>query len=297
MSTTLPFALPTPADADGAPEWTGTAFALGDQRRRVLAFDVGQSGWSDELTSFEDEHAGGDHFTGVASRRHTLVQLQRHLTAARPVILEIGCSSGYFLRAALAAMPQACVVGADYVRGPLERLGADLAQVPLMQFDLTRCPLPSGTFDAIVLLNVLEHIEHDDVAVAQVARLLKPGGIAVIEVPAGPKLYDAYDALLHHHRRYAMRGLTRLVEGAGLSIVERSHLGFLAYPAFWVAKKLTRLDNPVRSEDRVQRVAATIAATKRVNAIGGAIMATEALLRRAVYLPFGIRCLLTCRKP
>jgi hypothetical protein len=148
-----------------------------------------------------------------------------------------------------------------------------------------------------VLLNVLEHIEHDDVAIAQIARLLKPGGVAVIEVPAGPKLYDTYDALLKHHRRYAMRGLTRLVEDAGLQVVERSHLGFLAYPAFWVAKKLTRLDHPERSEDRVHRIAGIIAATRRINAIGGAVMACDALLRRAVYLPFGIRCLITCRKP
>jgi SAM-dependent methyltransferase len=289
--------LPKPVGADGTPEWTGTAFALGTQQHRILAFEVGQSGWSDDLTSFEDEHAGADHFIGVASRLHTLKQLHRHLDAARPVILEIGCSSGHFLRPAMAAMPHACFVGADYVRGPLERLGAELVHVPLLQFDLTNCPLPSGAFDAIVLLNVLEHIERDDLAIAHVARLLKPGGIAVIEVPAGPKLYDAYDALLHHYRRYAMRGLRRLVEGSGLTIAERSHLGFLPYPAFWLAKKLERLDNPTQSEERMRRVAGKIAATRRANAVGGALMAFEALLRRAFYLPFGIRCLVTCRKP
>ena len=43
-----------------------------------------------------------------------------------------------------------------------------------------------------MLLNVLEHIDDHSSAIAQVARVLKPGGVAVVEVPAGPHLYDTY---------------------------------------------------------------------------------------------------------
>jgi SAM-dependent methyltransferase len=63
----------------------------------------------------------------------------------------------------------------------------------LLHFDLRHCPLPDGSFDGVILLNVLEHIKEDAAALRQIARILKPGGIAAIEVPAGRGLYDIYD--------------------------------------------------------------------------------------------------------
>jgi SAM-dependent methyltransferase len=297
MGASLPFALPAPGQTSEAPVWTGAEFVVGDMRCRVLCFPIGVSGWSDDLTAFHDDTAGADHFIDVASRRHTLGALARCVSGRAPVVLEIGCSSGHFLRLLQAEMPEAIVVGADYVRAPLEQIAESVASVPLLQFDLTQCPLPANTFDAVVLLNVLEHIERDDLAMAHVARILKPGGVAMIEVPAGPGLYDAYDALLHHHRRYTMRGLTALARGARLDIVARSHLGFLMYPAFWVAKKISRLRGAAPPAAQEQQVAASILATRRANPLGNAIMAAEAGLRHLAYLPVGIRCLLTCRKP
>src|SRR6202011_4777481 len=113
-----------------------------------------------------------------ASRRHTLGQLRRWLAAESPVIIDIGCSSGLMLDLLRREFPHASILGADYVRGPLEALARERAGVPLLQFDLTSCPLPDMSFDGIVLLNVLEHIEDDEAALAHVARILKPGGIA-----------------------------------------------------------------------------------------------------------------------
>jgi hypothetical protein len=72
----------------------------------------------------------------------------------------------------------------------------------------------------VVLVNVLEHFEDDAAAVSHVARVLKPGGVAVIEVPAGPQLFDVYDKYLQHFRRYQLADLCRLVERAGLQVIE-----------------------------------------------------------------------------
>jgi tRNA G46 methylase TrmB len=61
--------------------------------------------------------AGRDHFIDVASRAHALAQVKRAVRASSPVVLEVGCSSGYFLEQLCAAMPQARIVGADYPLG------------------------------------------------------------------------------------------------------------------------------------------------------------------------------------
>ena len=113
--------------------------------------------------------------------------------------------------------------------------------VPLIQLDLTHSPLPDNQLDAIVALNVLEHIDDDQKAMAEIARMLKPGGIAVIEVPAGPGLYDFYDAHLLHYRRYSRSSLRQMASGLGLEELEASHLGFFLYPPFALMKKRNRL--------------------------------------------------------
>ena len=91
--------------------------------------------------------------------------------------------------------------------------------------------------DAVVTLNVLEHIDDDERALRQIHRILKPGGLAVIEVPAGPQLYDVYDKLLMHHRRYTLCGLSRLARTVGFELLTQSHLGVFVYPAFWLVKQ------------------------------------------------------------
>lgn len=291
----LPFDLPSIHGE--RPVWTGGDFVIGQDRARVLAIgDISPSGWSDELGGMLHQVAEDDLFIDRASRRHALSELMRHLRVEAPVILEVGVGSGRVIQAIRAAFPKGCVIGADYSLPTLTTLAASLKGIPLLQLDLTRCYLPDGAFDAIVILNVLEHIEQDDEALRQIARILKPGGIAVIEVPAGPDLFDAYDRALMHFRRYSMRELRRRIIAAGLEVVSHSHLGALIYPAFWAAKKLSRRRAMAEPATTRQHLTRSNAASRRVNRVGYRLMALEAWLRRGIYFPAGIRCLVTCRK-
>ena len=128
-------------------------------------YGIGTSGWTDELTSFHEDTAGANHPIDRASRRDAIGQLRRHIHENAPTILEVGCSSGFMLHEIRRHFPEAGVIGADYVRRPLDVLAAEMPEVPLLQFDLTQCPLPDQSIDAVVLLNVLEHIEDDAAAV------------------------------------------------------------------------------------------------------------------------------------
>jgi hypothetical protein len=199
-------AFPWPPIDLRTPDWMGNGFRIGNRLTPVLQYEAGPSGWSESLTSMHEEATNaGKHPIDLASRQHARTLVKRYLRtpAAEAVLLEAGCSSGYLLEELVADWPDSLVVGSDYIVGPLERLAKRMPQVPLLQFDLVKCPLPSSHVDAVVLLNVLEHIEDDVAAVAQVVRILKPGGLAVIEVPAGPRLYDGYDRHLKHCRRFA----------------------------------------------------------------------------------------------
>ncbi len=77
-----------------------------------------------------------------------------------------------------------------------------------------------GPLDAIVLVNVLEHIE-DDAAIARRAlAALRPGGALLLFVPAGPKLFGSLDVAFDHFRRYERRGLTSLLEESGFDLAD-----------------------------------------------------------------------------
>jgi SAM-dependent methyltransferase len=288
----LTFPWPAPPGSGTQPVWTGRGFRVGPETVPVLSYRVSTSGWTDELTSFHEENAGADHFIDRASRGHALAQVKRHARGPNPVVLEVGCSSGFFLEDLRRALPHAFVIGSDYVRGPLDLLAQRLPDVPLLQFDLVHCPLPAESVDVVVLLNVLEHIEDDAAAVRQLRRILRPGGAVVIEVPAGPHLYDVYDKVLMHFRRYRLSGLCRLLEASGLRVAHASSLGTLLYPGFWYVKRKNKryLSEPEEVQRRV--VARAIRKTGRNRLLEG-VMWVEGVLRRAVPLPFGIRCLTT----
>jgi SAM-dependent methyltransferase len=287
---------PWPAlDHGPAPVWTGRGFLLGDASIPVLSYRTGESGWTDDLTSFHEDTAGSDHPIDVASREAAVRSL-RLVTAKRPVVLEVGCSSGFMLRHLRSELPSAALIGSDYVLGPLQALSAEAPDVPFLHFDLTRCPLPDGCVDAVVMLNVLEHIEDDAGALREVRRILRPGGLAVIEVPAGPELFDVYDRLLLHHRRYRLTDLKRLLGRAGFRIVRATHLGVLVYPAFYARKRWNQrfLGRDRATQERI--VASNIRSTASSRLLAS-LFDLEQWLGRRVQWPFGIRCIVAAGRP
>ncbi len=292
-----PLRVPHPTDRSETVTWNNGAFDCDGRRVRVLAYEVSPSGWTDELTQLHEETGGSNHFIDIASRRYACSEVMRCVTHPDSIVLEIGCSSGFLLRELIAKLPGHCIVGADYTRGTLEDVGRRFPGVPLLQFDLTRCPLPDDFADVIVLLNVLEHIDDDEVAIAQLYRIVRPGGAVIIELPAGPSLFDVYDRVLMHHRRYAMRGLTEMAKRHGFVLEKRSHLGFFLYPLFYLVKRLNQLRYPNHSGLNEEKlVAGMIEATRKPSAMMNFVMQYEHRLRRHFYLPFGVRCLVTCRK-
>ncbi len=92
--------------------------------------------------------------------------------------------------------------------------------VEAYQGDARYLPLPPCEYDLALALDVLEHIEEDARAAAEITRVLKPGGTALVSVPCDMALWSAHDVALGRVRRYTRQALAELIEGAGL-VLER----------------------------------------------------------------------------
>ncbi len=276
------------------PRWNGREFNCDHQTSRVLAYGSDSSHWSEDLTSLHEAEAGRDHPIDLASRALAVRSMLR-LDRPAPVVLDVGCSSGFVLEDLRKALPQARLIGADYLRGPLEGLGRRMPDIPILQFDLRRCPLPDACIDGITCLNVLEHIDDHVAATREIHRILKPGGLAHIEVPAGPQLYDIYDEHLMHHRRYRVEELVALSRDAGFDVLSVTHLGFMVYPAFWWVKRRNRKKLNLPAAEKARLVAGQIRSTRSSTPFA-ALVALEVFCGRFVRYPCGIRCVAVVQK-
>lgn len=291
----LAFQLPPLRQNGPNPIWIGHEFQLGNERTKVLHYSSNNDGWNDELNSFH-EGAFESHPINKLSRQYTLNQLKKNLEPINnPTILEIGCSSGYMLQKIQSCIPHAMLIGSDVVYKPLIELSKKIT-IPLLRFDILQCPLPDNCIDAIILLNVLEHIEDDITTLKQIYRILKPNGILILEVPAGPHLYDAHDKICMHFRRYKLTKLCKLITEQGFKIANRSHLGTFIYPAFFLAKLWNKRLLSKPDAEQLQLMEKKIRKTSN-NKLLSSLMDLELKLGKWISYPFGVRCVVSGVKP
>lgn len=105
--------------------------------------------------------------------------------------------------------------------------------------DARYLPLPSSRYDLALALDVLEHVEDDGRAAAEIARVLRPGGTALISVACDMALWSAHDVALGRVRRYSRRALVELIEGAGLVPERVWNRGMLLRPVLRLRRHRT----------------------------------------------------------
>lgn len=294
----MEFQFPIPPGYSAGPVWTRNGFLIGSEKVTVLKYTQCVAGWDASLTEFhEREIEEGNHYIDRASRLHARWELRKILPGKDDIILEIGSSSGYLIRDVKKAFPDVFLIGSDCILEPLEKIAEKVPNVPLIQFNLVNCPLPDNCVDVVIALNVLEHIKDDEAALRQIYRILKPGGYAVIEVPANPKLYDFYDEQLKHFRRYNLMDLIRMAKKSKFVCTEASHLGFFIYPAFKLMK-LRNIQKPIRNDSQKQ------ASIRNLIHLGGPmvnkflflLLRIELHIGKYTSYPRGVRCLITIKK-
>jgi SAM-dependent methyltransferase len=95
---------------------------------------------------------------------------------------------------------------------------------------IEEAPFASSTFDAVLALDVLEHLDDDVKGIGEMFRLLKPGGLLLLTVPAFPSLWGAQDIVSQHRRRYTKRTLSKTFNQADLPIPWITYFNTLLFP-------------------------------------------------------------------
>jgi SAM-dependent methyltransferase len=251
--------------------------------------------WSAELEELHEESTR-EHFIDMWTRRSMLERLGP--LPPDPVVVDLGCSTGYLLEDLAAKHPDALLTGVDLVGAGLRKAHRNAPDARLLQADVCALPLEDESVDAAVSANLLEHVPDDQQALSELRRVLRPGAGGVLVVPAGPSTYDYYDRFLGHERRYARGELAAKAVRAGLHVIDDIHLGSVLYPAFWMVKRRNRRRfSGLEGEALEARVASDIAGTRDSRVGQLACLIERGLLRRGVRLPFGIRGLTVVRRP
>ncbi len=183
--------------------------------------------------------------------------VRRWLLRVRPpqaadTLLDCGAGTGRFAK----EMEAHCrVLVLDDHEEALRLLRAQFRAEQVLSLAGDRVPLPDGSLHYVTALDVLEHVPDDGAVVRGFHRLLQPGGLAVVTVPAGMALWSDWDVSLHHYRRYSRPQLRALFPSSEWDIVYANYTNVAVYPAVWLLRRWRRWfpakQGAERAEDRV----------------------------------------------
>lgn len=171
-------------------------------------------------------------------------------------ILDLGCGS--------------CVVTAHLLRQGFDVTSCDnsVAMIEMSRQVLSDEKLPAGQlhqmdasrcaerfpayFDALICLDVIEHINDDQQALEQIYRCLEPGGSLILSVPAHPSLYGPKDEQVGHYRRYSKSMLHDRLKQAGFQGIRLRYWNMIGYASVWASTRLfdKGIDESFRSSQR-----------------------------------------------
>lgn len=222
------------------------------------------------LASLEERH-----FWFRARRNIIVDALARWFGSGAKDYLEVGCGTGYNVRAIADRFPTWRVVASDALADGARYLRMDARDLPY-----------KNAFDVVGAYDVLEHIEDDSAALAQFHRACRPGAGVLLTVPQHPWLWSAADTCAQHHRRYTARQLGAQLRSAGFEMLAATSFQTLTLPFLYARAVALRGHSPKAT-----------APPAILNWLFGQLMETDRkLIFRGVRLPVGGSLLVAARK-
>lgn len=205
---------------------------------------------------------------------------------SKPVVLDVGCGTGVVL---------------GELRDWASPIGLDMSSLAL-GFCRQRCldrvvrgdgqalPLRTDSLDAVIGLDIYEHIPDDEQAFRETFRVLKPGGALVLSVPAFMSLWGPHDVALMHKRRYRLGEVRRKLREAGFVVERASYSIFFLFPVVVVVRFFEK-------RRKGEPKANLVAVPNWMNRALVALQQAEAALISRMSLPWGSSVVAVARKP
>ncbi len=173
-------------------------------------------------------HLEDAHWWFAGRRAIVCDAVRRALNGAsrRPRILDLGCGTGRNLQA---LRELGAPVGLD-IEALALRYSRERGMQRLVQARAEALPLRDESFDGVLALDLLEHLEDDVAGAREMFRVLRPQGLLIVSVPAYQWLWGPQDDVSHHCRRYTPGALVDSLRAAGFRIVRLTHVNLLLLP-------------------------------------------------------------------
>jgi SAM-dependent methyltransferase len=255
----------------------------------VLAPDLARGNSSDADYSYDELYAAETRHFWFTNRSQLIAWAARRYFPGAASFFDVGCGTGGVLAALQRACPGITLAGADALLAGLAFARRQLPAVAFTQVDIRRLPY-DREFDIVGAFDVLEHLDDDQPALAEMYRSTTVGGGLIVTVPQHPLLWSALDDYSHHRRRYTRARLVGAIERAGYAVERATSFMTFTLPA-QIASRLRKQDLATLNP------AAEMRLNPAVNGILGALCRIErTAIAAGVSWPVGGSLLVVARR-
>jgi 2-polyprenyl-3-methyl-5-hydroxy-6-metoxy-1,4-benzoquinol methylase len=215
----------------------------------------------------------------------------------RPLrILDAGCGTGQMLKCLESHGDAIGLDSSSQAIGYARKRGVKR----LVQGSITDPPFRDGSFDCVVALDVIEHVDDDIGILTKLHEVVKPGGHLIVTVPAFKVLWSEHDEINQHKRRYRSGELRSLIEDAGFDLKRVTYCNtalFLPVLAMRKAKNVLRSARKSRRADPDALESDLDEYPAPINSALYWLLKAESKVVRHTDLPFGVSILAVARRP
>jgi SAM-dependent methyltransferase len=227
-----------------------------------------------------------------AGRRRILESFVEEIVArlnlqgrAEPRILDVGCGTGANLEM-LAQFGDA--EGVDVSEDALAFCRAR-GLTKVTHGEAERLPYADDSFDLVTALDVVEHLDDDASGLREMRRVLRPGGRALLFVPAFMWLWGVQDDVSHHRRRYTLPQLKGRVREAGFEVERATYANVTFFAPILAGRLLMRATGARPASENNINVSA-------LNGVLGQLFGAERFWLRHLNFPFGVSAVCVARR-
>ena len=234
-----------------------------------------------ELFEVEDKHWWHDH------KRQVIHQMIDKFTE-KGKVLDIGAGTGKILSEL--KMKGWSVTGIDGEKEAIKwskKRGIKIQQVDIEK----RLKLNEKSFNLVLALDVIEHLGKDKKMLREISRILKPKGVAIITVPAYQWLFNYWDEMLEHKRRYTVQSFKKVVDLDQFTIEYLGYFSMFIFPIAVIVRLIKKMLGKTQTSDFQTTPLSLISVPviKFFNYI-------ERVLLSIISLPFGLSVICVIRK-